>query len=327
MTTRERFLKVMNFEKPDRLPIMEWAPWWDKTIKRWQGEGLKTTEESLYDYFKLERLECLRVQCISNKCPAPAYHGAPIIDDEASYLKIRPYILNDSLLENLKQDLQQLKAGHEAGDFALRLWLDGFFWFPRSLFGIENHLYAFYDNPELMHKINKELTEFNLLALEIVFDVLKPDMVGIGEDMSYNNGPMLSYELYTEFLAPYYARLAPYIKAQGVKLLIDSDGDVMPLLPWLIESGFDGIYPLERQAGVDVAEIRKLYPKLLMLGAYDKMVMCQGEAAMRAEFERLLPVCCLGGFIPSVDHQTPPEVSLKNYHTYVSLLKEYANKA
>ena len=40
MNARERFIKTMNFEKPDRMPMMEWASWWDKTIERWKGEGL-----------------------------------------------------------------------------------------------------------------------------------------------------------------------------------------------------------------------------------------------------------------------------------------------
>jgi uroporphyrinogen-III decarboxylase len=57
------------------------------------------------------------------------------------------------------------------------------------------------------------------------------------------------------------------------------------------------------------------------------MVMPQGEAAMRGEFERLLPVMRSGGYIPSVDHQTPPGVSLENYRIYIRLFKEYAAKA
>jgi len=48
---------------------------------------------------------------------------------------------------------------------------------------------------------------------------------------------------------------------------------------------------------------------------------------MRAEFERILPVMKQGGYIPSVDHQTPPEVSLKNYEIYLRLLNEYCRKA
>ena len=121
--------------------------------------------------------------------------------------------------------------------------------------------------------------------------------------------------------------MVPYVKSHGIKVLLDTDGDVTPLIPWLIESDIDGIYPLERQAGVDVAKIREEYPKLIILGAYDKMVMSKGEADMRAEFERLLPVMRKGGFLPSVDHQTPPEVSLENYRTYLRLYEEYSYKA
>lgn len=39
LTVRERFKRVMNFKQADRLPILEWAPWWDKTIERWLKEG------------------------------------------------------------------------------------------------------------------------------------------------------------------------------------------------------------------------------------------------------------------------------------------------
>ena len=88
-----------------------------------------------------------------------------------------------------------------------------------------------------------------------------------------------------------------------------------------------GVYPLERQAGVDVARLRQMHPQLIMMGGYDKMVMSQGEAPMRAEFERLLPVMRSGGFIPSVDHQTPPGVSLDNYKIYMRLFREYCERA
>jgi len=264
---------------------------------------------------------------MSDKCPKPAFHGAGIITDEESYNKIKPYILNDELVEHAKNRALHLKDKHEKGEIAIRLWLDGFFWFPRMLFGITGHLFAFMDYPELMHRINNDLAEFSLRAMEAVFPILKPDMVGFAEDMSYNHGPMISYEMYKEFLSPYYAKVNPFIKQHGIKILVDSDGDITPMIPWFLEDGIDGVYPLERQAGVDVVQMRKQYPNLLILGAYDKMVMSKGEKEMRAEFERLLPVMRSGGFIPSVDHQTPPEVSLENYRIFLRLYKEYCTKA
>ena len=41
MNNRERFRRVMNFEPVDRLPAIEWATWWDKTIAAWQEQGLE----------------------------------------------------------------------------------------------------------------------------------------------------------------------------------------------------------------------------------------------------------------------------------------------
>ncbi|MCL2044252.1 MAG: hypothetical protein FWG89_08945 [Treponema sp.] len=330
MNKRERFLSVMHFKKPDdRLPMIEWAGWWDKTHHRWQREGLPMhlQSEDLVEYFGLDDLSCIMAGGKSGKCPNPPHHGAGIISDEAAYEKIRPFILNDELVESAVYQAQQLKEKHDKGTIAVRLWLDGFFWFPRSLFGIMEHLYAFYDYPELMHRINNDLADFNLRVMEAVFPILKPDMVGYAEDMSYNNGPMLSEAMFEEFLAPYYHKTIPFIKSHGIKVLIDTDGDLTMMIPWLLRAGADGIYPLERQAGVDIKEIRRQFPQLLIMGAYDKMVMSKGEQEMREEFERLLPVMCSGGFLPSVDHQTPPEVPLENYRIYLNLFKEYCIKA
>lgn len=330
MTSRERFLKVLNFEVPDdRLPMVEWAAWWDKTIDRWKTEGMPgdlTWEQSL-KYFGLDSLVCIQAPAKSSRCPPPASHGGPVIHDIDSYLKIKPYLYNDEIIANLNKTALELKEKHDRGEIIIRLWLDGFFWFPRILLGIEGHLYAFYDHPDLMHMINNDLAQFNNRVIENLFPILKPDMVGFAEDMSYNHGPMLSYSLFKEFLIPYYHEVIPNIKKYNVKVLVDSDGDITSMIPWLFEAGIEGVYPLERQAGVDIVKIRQEYPEFLMLGGYDKMVMQKGESEMVMEFERLLPVMKSGGYIPSVDHQTPPGVSLENYRIYINLFKKYAEKA
>ena len=98
------------------------------------------------------------------------------------------------------------------------------------------------------------------------------------------------------------------------------------MVPWLESVGLDGLLPLERQAGVDAGRIRAAHSRFRMIGHFDKMTMTRGDAAMRAEFQRLLPVMRSGGFIPSVDHQTPPGVSLAEYRVYLKLLNEYTEK-
>ena len=89
----------------------------------------------------------------------------------------------------------------------------------------------------------------------------------------------------------------------------------------------DGCLPIERQAANDIPRMRRNHPAWRMVGGFDKMVMHKGEAAMRREFERLLPVMKGGGYVLGVDHQTPPEVSLNDYRLYLKLFNEYARRA
>ena len=329
MTPRERFLRTLNFEKPDdRLPMIEWAGWWNQTVNRWKDDGLPADldGEQLIEHFGLDQMVLIHAGGLTG-APKPEYHGGPLVTDEDSYEKLKSRIMADSTISNVIEHARAIKERHDRGEIIVRLWLDGYFWFPRTLFGIEPHMYAFYDQPGLMHRMNKDLTDFNLRVIEALFPILKPDMVGFAEDMSYNHGPMLSRETFNEFLLPYYRQVVPAIKAYDVKVLCDSDGDVTDMIPWFLDAGIEGVYPLERQAGVNVAKLRHVYPSFVLMGGYDKMVMSQNEAAMRTEFERLLPLMRTGGFIPSVDHQTPPEVSLDQYRIYVSLFQEYCKNA
>lgn len=329
-TARDRFRQVVRFEPViDRSPMIEWAAWWDKTLERWKTEGLPKnfSREDAIAHFGLDRLDNLTAAGRGPNCPGAPHHGAGIMQDEQGYADIRGCLYCDETIEAVKTSASRIKSAHEKGNLIIRFWLDGFFWFPRTLFGIERHMYAFYDHADLMHRMNSELADFGVRVVEEVFPILTPDMVGFAEDMSYNHGPMISEELFDEFLLPYYQRLIPAIKKFDVPVLIDSDGDVTAMIPWMQRAGIEGVYPLERQAGVDVAQIRQKYPDFIMMGGYDKMVMPHGEEAMRSEFERLLPVMKSGGYINSVDHQTPPGVSLENYRSYVELLEEYAVRA
>jgi hypothetical protein len=328
MTNRDRFLAVLNGEEPDRLPCVEWAGWWEKTTSRWAAEepACPRDQYALYRYLGLDTHCQYWLSPRGGKCPGAAFHGAPVIENEQDFKRILPHLFPEEGLRGLKRWLLDHKERHDRGEIAIWYTLEGFFWFPRTLFGIENHLYAFYDFPELMHEMNRRLADYNRKAVEVIHGVLTPEFMTLAEDMSYNHGPMLSKGCFDEFLAPYYRELTPLVKRLGTKVLVDTDGGVEPMLPWFQEVGVEGVLPLERQAGVDVSRIRQRFPGWIMVGGFDKTVMRLGEAAMRREFERLLPAMRSGRYIPAVDHQTPPDVSLENYKIYVRLLKEYAAK-
>jgi len=180
----------------------------------------------------------------------------------------------------------------------------------------------------LMHKVNSDLLAYNKRVIAEVCEMDIPDFITIAEDMSYRSGSMIGKKLFDEFMKPYYLELVAAAKECGIrKVFVDTDGEFYRLVPWFHdECGVDGFVPCERQAGMDLAELRKRHPKLNIIGGFDKMKMSGGEDEMRAEFEHALPALKTGGIILGTDHQTPPEVSLEEYKRYVGMLKEYAGK-
>ena len=322
----ERFRAVINFQAVDRLPRWEWAMWWDETIARWHTEGLPAELKfnQVFDiarYFGLDPYQQFWFSTTDATIEATQHHVEGIVSNMDDYLRIRPM-----LFPNHGGAIREMAGWAERqrqGEAVVWCTLEGFFWFPRTLMGFEKLMYAFVDQAELLHQINQDLLAFNLRLLDQILEVCPPTFMTTAEDMSYNHGPMISRATFEDFVAPYYRQMLPRLQERNIPLLMDTDGDVTLLVPWLESLGIQGVLPLERQAGVDGGKLREQYPQLVMAGHFDKMTMNRGEAAMRAEFERLAPITQTGGFIPSVDHQTPPGVSLEQYRCYLRLLEEF----
>ncbi len=335
MKATERFKLMMQGKKIDRLPCIEWAPWWNVTIDRWQKDGLKLPFRHLPNeildiqrHFGLDGCIQTCFHYRTAETPVAVSHGAGIMKTAADYLKIKKTMYPAPEKTVGKEHFDWLKKiSQDDGDAVNFFTVEGFFWMPRELFGIESHLFSFYDEPDLYKEICGDYVTWLEKIIEYIGNNFNFDFMSFAEDMSYNHGPMLSYDTFTEFLLPFYKKIIPSIKKIGVPVFIDSDGDITKAVDWYSETGANGMFPLERQAGVDVSLYIKKQPDMFFLGHFDKMCMKFGEEAMRREFERLLPSMKTGRLIPAVDHQTPPDVSIENYKIYCSLLKEYAVKA
>jgi uroporphyrinogen-III decarboxylase len=319
----ERFRAVMNFQPPDRLPVWEWAMWWDETIARWKTEGLPSHLNGVFDisqYLGLDPYIQFWMSTTETTIEAKQHHVEGVVSNMDDYLSILPrlYPAHDQAIEAMRL----WTAKQARGEAVVWASFEGFFWFARTLMGFEKLMYAYFDQPELIHRISQDLLNFHVRTLRKMADACVPTFVTLAEDMSYNHGPMISRGVFDEFLAPYYRQFLPMLEELHIVPILDSDGDVTLMTPWWQEVGMGGILPLERQAKVDGNVLRKKFPTLRMIGHFDKLVMNRGEASIRAEFERLRPLIKSGGFIPSVDHQTPPGVSLQQYRNYLHIFRE-----
>jgi uroporphyrinogen decarboxylase len=167
--------------------------------------------------------------------------------------------------------------------------------------------------------------DFTIETLRPVLDEIAPDYIFINEDMSMKSGPLLSPDMYKRFIFPRMRRLVDFVKSKGTRyVIVDTDGDPEPLIPLLMDAGVDGLWPIERASNdMDPVALRKKYGKALRLwGAVDKRCLAAGPAAIDEHLRTMIPLIEEGGFIPTVDHLVPPDVSLENFNYYMKQKKK-----
>lgn len=77
-------------------------------------------------------------------------------------------------------------------------------------------------------------------------------------DYCFNDGPFLSPAMFREFVAPYLTRQVAELKKLGFYTVKHTDGNIMPILDQLVESGAHALHSIDPQAGVDLGEVKRL---------------------------------------------------------------------
>ena len=141
--------------------------------------------------------------------------------------------------------------------------------------------------------------------------------------MSGRNGPSISPKMFREFMLPPYKRIIGALKERGIKhFIVDNDGNLDIIIPLFLECGFTGIYPIERQAGNDLMHIRKKYPKLQIMGGFNKYALALDKKYVELEISNYKELIKMGGFVPFADHIIPPNASWENFKYYRNRLNK-----
>ena len=196
----------------------------------------------------------------------------------------------------------------------------GYYWRMREWMGTQGLSYAWYDYPELCHEMCEFITDFTIeVSTPALSRGIPIDYVMVNEDLSMKTGPLLSPATYKKFVAPSMRRLVDFFKSHGVRyVFVDTDGNCEALIPTFMDCGVDGLWPLERVAGMDPVKLRKEYGRdLLLYGGVDKMRLALGKKEIDKHLAELCPLIEEGGFIPTVDHTVSPEISLEDFYYYI----------
>lgn len=199
----------------------------------------------------------------------------------------------------------------------------GFFGSLRDLMGFEGALTSYYDDPKLTKNILTFLTDFWINLWEKILSYITVDAVYIWEDMSYKCGSLVSPALFREFMLPCYKRLTGFIKSHGINtIIVDTDGNCTELIPIFMDGGVTGMYPFEVQAGMNVAQIAKDFPTLKIMSGIDKTKLKSKELIDKELEEKVPFVLKRGGYIPSLDHLAPPDISWELFVYYRNKLNQ-----
>ena len=210
-------------------------------------------------------------------------------------------------------------------DAPTMLHLSGFFGMLREWMGLENLLYAFYDDPGLVEEMMDQLLHLGMAVAKRATNDLRIDVVRFWEDMAYKSGPMISPQMFKKFMIPRYKKITDFLRGRGIDILyLESDGNINELIPiWLNECGINLHNPLEVAAGMDAVALRRKYGKdLTLCGNIDKRVFAKGKEAIRLEVLSKVPFLVeTGGYFPCIDHAIPPDISFEDFCFFINLLR------
>ena len=245
------------------------------------------------------------------------------VKDMDDWLRVKPFLAFRP--DRIHWDeVEAARRAQEKGSLVVA-HMPGAFDTPRELMGEEVACLAYYEQPELMADILATVADTAMRVLEPVSGKLRIDQLMVHEDFAGKSGPLVGPVQIREYFQPYYRRVWDMLSSRGARIFEqDTDGNINPVIPALLDCGLTSIYPMEPAAGMDIVQVRQTYGgRLAVRGGIDKHVLRQDRAAIRRELEYKFSAGLLaGGCAFGLDHRIPNGTPLENYRYYVALGRE-----
>ena len=149
--------------------------------------------------------------------------------------------------------------------------------------------------------------------------------IAIYDDCAANWGPFLSPETYERLFLPALRRMVAAYKAAGAaKVMLHSDGNVLPLLDMWVDAGIDAINPIEFRVGMDPVKLREQYGDRLACvgGVCNTEILPRGDRGeIRDHVRHLFEAAAGGGFVIGTA-SVSDSVGVPSFEYLVELLNE-----
>lgn len=348
MTSQERVMKALNFELPDRVPMLH--GFWPEWEKMWRQEKGLPADASAEDYYQVDTHIA-----VGDETPYPT--RAEELKREGDFIYSRDgWGQTKRTRQSVSYFYEQLsfayddKANLVYGDFdpvnlperyaAIDARIDRLKQrycvfaktggpFIRTYFmrGEVPFLMDMASDPALAKELVMR-TAHHLAAIgveELRRWSLQDTGIWIYDDMASAQNPMFSPRAAEQILAPAWAYMVDqYRQAGAAKVILHSDGNIAPLLDLLIDCGFDGINPVEYRAGLDAVKLHEKYPKLALLGGLDNVHILRSGTSdeIREHTKYILSAGKEGGFALGT-HSIGPDISVANWEAAFETWQEF----
>ena len=120
-----------------------------------------------------------------------------------------------------------------------------------------------YQRPRFIKRALEALTEFNVEIIRHIAEA-EVDLIISGGDYCEVKGPMVPIKFFIEVIFPCLKRQVEASRRRGIRFVKHTDGNVLPLLSDLADI-VDGVHSLDPTAGVDIGEVKAEYGHRLVL--------------------------------------------------------------
>jgi uroporphyrinogen decarboxylase len=297
MKPRERVLKTLQHQEPDKVPRFEvWIN--DDMVSEFGYGNLQSTHVEL-------GLDCIM---IPTQTPSRSNYWRNGLDEWGQHWRNGIYaggvVRTEADLERYSPPLDYVNEFFDARrvEEAMSRYQDhcfiygshiGPFTMAYMAMGFQRFFVALRQTPALVRKLLEARADW-CAAMCRKASSLGVDIVILGDDAGYRGASMISPKMWREYVLPHHRRI---VEQLDVPTIWHSDGAIEPLLPMAIDAGFVGVHGLEPAAGVDLAEVKRRFGEdLVLVGNVDVGVLCGSDLnAVRGEVERCMEQGARGG--------------------------------
>ncbi len=261
MNSKERVLTAIRHQRTDRVPYDFWAE--NATLEKiYHAVGHRDIERLLKVFnVDIRHIEAVMPKESDHGSFFQNYWGERYIYKQTEWGPVRedmPGALYDiHSIKEMKKfawptpdlfDYSNLKdLCNMNKEYAIMYGFADIWQRPSLVRGMENALRDLILNPEWTHFLSRKFTDFYKEDYWRAHKASggKIDIFLIISDLGGQRGPIISLDMFNDFIAPYIKELADHIHELGAYVMFHSCGMIFPFMERFIEIGIDIIDPIQ----------------------------------------------------------------------------------